>query len=206
MALVQKELKNAYIGEYNTPPSTYQKVEWIQSSWTQYIILWNSFKTSYKAVIDFQMDTIWWDYIPLWMRNTAWTRYWLDVWNWYFTAISWWWDWTNLSAEDRNRHTLIIDKDTATFDWTNYSIQYTNYTFNFWIWVFCYCKDWTTFANIPYMKMYKLDIYDENWIHIYDLVPCYRKSDTVIWLYDLVNNQFYTNSWTGTFTKWADVN
>ena len=38
-----------------------------------------------------------------------------------------------------------------------------------------------------------------------DLVPCYRKADNVIWLYDLVNNQFYTNSWTWTFTKWPNV-
>ena len=53
-------------------------------------------------------------------------------------------------------------------------------------------------------KMWYFQIYD-NWVLVRDLVPCYRKSDSVIGLYDLVNNQFYTNSWTGTFTKWADV-
>lgn len=37
-------------------------------------------------------------------------------------------------------------------------------------------------------------------------VPCYRKSDSVIGMYDLVNNQFYTNAWSWTFTKWGDVN
>ena len=38
-----------------------------------------------------------------------------------------------------------------------------------------------------------------------DLVPCYRKSDNEIGLYDLVNNQFYTNQGSGTFLKGADV-
>lgn len=38
-----------------------------------------------------------------------------------------------------------------------------------------------------------------------DLVPCYRYADWVIWMYDKVNDVFYTNSWTWTFTKWPDV-
>ena len=54
--------------------------------------------------------------------------------------------------------------------------------------------------DLSYCKIY------ENWTLIRDFVPCYRKSDNVIWLYDLVNNQFYTNSWSWTFTKWPDVN
>ena len=37
-------------------------------------------------------------------------------------------------------------------------------------------------------------------------IPCYRKSDNVIGLYDLVEGTFYTNSGTGTFTKGSDVN
>ncbi len=40
---------------------------------------------------------------------------------------------------------------------------------------------------------------------IKDFIPCYRKSDNVIGMYDLVNNVFYTNSGTGTFEKGNDV-
>ena len=36
-------------------------------------------------------------------------------------------------------------------------------------------------------------------------IPCYRKSDEVIGLYDLINNHFYTNAGTGTFTKGYDL-
>ncbi len=45
----------------------------------------------------------------------------------------------------------------------------------------------------------------ENNIITCDLVPCYRKSDHVIGMYDLAANTFYTNVGTGTFTKGANV-
>lgn len=39
-----------------------------------------------------------------------------------------------------------------------------------------------------------------------DLVPCYRKADNVIGMYDLVTDTFVTKTGTGTLTKGADVN
>lgn len=39
-----------------------------------------------------------------------------------------------------------------------------------------------------------------------DFVPCYRKSDGEIGMYDLVGKQFHTNAGTGTFSKGNDVN
>ena len=40
---------------------------------------------------------------------------------------------------------------------------------------------------------------------IRNFVPCYRKSDNVIGLYDTVTQTFFTNIGTGAFTKGADV-
>ena len=40
---------------------------------------------------------------------------------------------------------------------------------------------------------------------IRSFVPCYRKSDNAIGLYDTVEGAFYTNAGTGAFTKGADV-
>lgn len=40
----------------------------------------------------------------------------------------------------------------------------------------------------------------ENDVLLHDLVPCYRISDSVIGFYDLVTDNFLTNSGTGTFT------
>jgi hypothetical protein len=46
----------------------------------------------------------------------------------------------------------------------------------------------------------------ENGTRVQDFVPCYRKADGVIGMYDLVTDTFFTNAGTGTFTKGADVN
>lgn len=40
---------------------------------------------------------------------------------------------------------------------------------------------------------------------IQELVPCYRKSDNEIGMYDIVSNTFLTNSGVGSFNKGADV-
>lgn len=40
---------------------------------------------------------------------------------------------------------------------------------------------------------------------VFNPVPCYRKSDGVIGMYDTVGKKFYTNEGTGSFTRGADV-
>lgn len=44
-----------------------------------------------------------------------------------------------------------------------------------------------------------------NGYKVVDLVPCYRKSDSVIGLFDLVRQVFYTNAGSGAFAKGPDV-
>ena len=39
-----------------------------------------------------------------------------------------------------------------------------------------------------------------------ELIPCYRKADGVIGMYDLVSESFFANSGTGTFAKGGNVN
>ena len=54
--------------------------------------------------------------------------------------------------------------------------------------------------KIQYGKLllYNFTLYDGD-VLIRDFLPCYRKSDSVIGLYDVVNDRFYTNSGTGEF-------
>ena len=59
-----------------------------------------------------------------------------------------------------------------------------------------------TFGKARYYK-FKIK---SNSILARNFVPCYRKTDNVIGLYDLVGKQFYTNTGTGTFAKGSDVN
>lgn len=45
----------------------------------------------------------------------------------------------------------------------------------------------------------------DNGVPKFEMIPCYRKADGVIGMYDLVSKTFFTNAGTGSFTKGADV-
>ena len=62
----------------------------------------------------------------------------------------------------------------------------------------------TAVDRIIKMKLYSFVCKDDG-ILIADFVPCYRKSDGEIGMYDIANNAFYTNDGTGVFEKGADV-
>lgn len=59
-------------------------------------------------------------------------------------------------------------------------------------------------AQVSGQKIYYFKMWD-NITLVRDMIPCYRKSDNEIGMYDLVNNVFYTNAGTGTFTKGNNV-
>ena len=42
-------------------------------------------------------------------------------------------------------------------------------------------------------------------VDVFEMIPCYRKADGVIGMYDLVSKTLFTNAGTGSFTKGADV-
>ncbi len=54
-------------------------------------------------------------------------------------------------------------------------------------------------------KISAFKYYDKSGKLVCDLVPCYRKSDGVIGMYDRARALFLTNAGSGTFTKGADV-
>ena len=60
-------------------------------------------------------------------------------------------------------------------------------------------------SNFSIAKMYDCKIFDND-VLIRHFIPCYRKSDNVIGLYDTIEDKFYINQGTGTFGKGADVN
>lgn len=53
-------------------------------------------------------------------------------------------------------------------------------------------------------KMYFCQIWDNGTL-VRNFIPCYRKSDNVIGVFDAKNGIFYTNGGTGTFGKGANV-
>ena len=66
--------------------------------------------------------------------------------------------------------------------------------------VFAYGYRTSNLVNYGFIgKVYRLYAKDNNDNLLFDYIPCIRDNDSVAGLYDLVNNQFYTNSGTGTF-------
>ena len=222
-----KEVQNIYIGEYSWRlPIGYKEVEYIQSSWTQYIDTWYTPNKNVKIEMDFAYTST----SPtqqrlFWVRSASTSSFTFDIyingWWWYgWSATDWedgvWWFINTYITVDTNKH-KVIHSNTQTQILTNWTSIYNNTrtwyitTGNNALWPiplfagFNYIENPNWYSLFAYLKIYSCKIW--NWdTLVRELVPCYRKSDSVIWMYDLVNNQFYTNSWTWTFTKWPNVN
>ena len=73
--------------------------------------------------------------------------------------------------------------------------------------IFCSTYDrYDTFALYSSSRIWYLKVFDSSSNLIADFVPCYRRSDNEIGLYDLVANKFFHNSGTGTFSKGGNIN
>lgn len=83
----------------------------------------------------------------------------------------------------------------------NYVAQKTTTVYN--LAMFCRNKS-GTFGAFAYAKIYSCKIWDETTL-VRDFVPCYRKSDSVAGMYDVVNDIFYPNQGSGSFIVGGDV-
>ena len=188
-------------------PSAYQEVEYIASSWSwPYIntdfyptnltvsqlkvcplmvtgdVIYGQFENGdtvdyrlFNASSIFYLDLPWWSW-----------DYWNRIQGWSFPI------WTVKEIEIWNFYVKNIGDSSNIISWSTVWAFTSQYSIRL---------NWTSKS---YNRRYRVKIRD-TWTLVRDFVPCYRKSDSVIWMYDLVNKQFYTNAWTGTFTKWPDV-
>lgn len=214
MVLVQHELKNAYIWEYDF--AKYQEVEYIQSSGTQRIDTLFTPTNNTKVEISMWWWSDNWSYPAMfWCYDTWSTTAAVAKWiflnrnvgsNWYWYMFWWAYNGVTFSFANWQNHTYSVSQSWVIQDWT---LLYTPTTVTFTgvkpISIFSLNTQANGITDYSIFKLYYCKIY-ESWTLVRDFIPCYRKSDNVIWLYDLVNSVFYTNSGTGTFTKWPDVN
>lgn len=61
-------------------------------------------------------------------------------------------------------------------------------------------------ATLYQGKIFAFWAKDSNGNYLANYIPCYRKSDNEIGMYDTVSKAFFASANTGTFTKGADVN
>lgn len=116
----------------------------------------------------------------------------------------------SISISPENRKIYNIDFDTSTrparfgIDGIYYVQSNNQVDTNRNVYIFCFNRN--GFASAFSKSIFKsMTIADENGELLRNFVPCYRKSDGEIGMYDLVNGVFYTNSGSGTFIKGEDV-
>ena len=185
-------------------PSAYQEVEYIQSSWTQYIN--TLFTPSNTTKVEWKMG----GWSQSWSHQMFGSRYsWSSTWRWFaiitdayqFNGYGWVDHWMTDWAD----HSWEFSQTWIYVDWVlKTTPSTTTFTSPWPLYLFWLNSNWS-FTESAAMKYYYFKIYD-NWTLVRDFIPCYRIADSVIWMYDVVNGVFYTNQWSWTFTKWPDVN
>ena len=207
-----------YIGLWGSSrlPSGYQEVEYIQSSWTQRIDTGiTPDDATYGFEIKFNPTAASWDWsvINLWGTTGQRYMYWVQAYyanDWQVMAPFEYDGWTSWSWVSPATNTDFVMKynlnwnlklDLNGTEMTMHSAgsAYTMPNFN----IFCTTTP-SSYIRSGSFKLYYCKMYKGTTL-LRDFVPCYRTSDDEIWLYDLVNDVFYANSWSWTFTKWADV-
>ena len=201
-----------YGGTGSRLPSEYQEVEYIQTSWTQYINLWFQPTSNHQTEVKIELVNTNQDQTIFWtLSNSDWSHRWYSLTpysnKWYSwlnnTETSWW----TYTATVWLQYTIVFNNSSSYLNINGsnvYSVSWT--TWMSWS-KLCVAYRWT--GNVKYWvyKYFYFKVYDKSTSqYVKDLVPCYRKADTVIWMYDLVSDTFYTNSWSWTFTKWPDIN
>lgn len=196
-------------------PPEYQEVEYIQSSGTQYIDTGFFCNQDTGIIADIQQvsyDGNW----RVWIGSLQTTS---DG-NWVHLGqasrdkglrFSWGagagtYVYTSISSSDFNRHTYQIDKGELTIDNTTTYTLTNSYEFTTspsTIVLFA-DKKGSTITEYSSIKIFYCKLYDNN-VLIRNLIPCYRKSNNEIGMYDTVNGVFYTNQGTGTFLKGNNV-
>lgn len=195
-------------GEVNTArlPKEYQEVECIQSSGTQYIdtgfipdqdtrivmnvllpiqsttqFMFGSRASSTSRTYSFTCNST--KYRSHY--NTSWTE---------FAASA---SYTTPFVLDKNKNvTTLNGEHTVTETYAAFTCPYSLILFG--------VNDSGTIKASAIATLYSCQIYDNGTL-VRDFVPCYRKADGAIGLFDVVNKLFYTNGGSGTFIKGADV-
>lgn len=187
-------------------PSEYTRLDYIQSTGTQYIDTWITAnfannKIKQTAVVEFTTSSS--------TRELMWTN-----------GYGFWWksatnkieaalgsvtvsdsalaknviDWTT-DPTDSNRLTLNVNSNQYTSTASSFvDADYAYYIFALWI------RVWSG-ASASFLckaKVYSYTIAKDDEV-VCDLIPCQRNSDSVLWMYDLVRWVFLTNAGTGTF-------
>lgn len=197
-------------------PDAYQEVEYIESDvenwYGQVIDTWIYSSETISAEIKFKYNSnySWDDRWIFWAYWTSWSLLLTHL----YDNIRWhnYGNYGDFFNDNYQIHIIKTTPNSITIDWIEDSIssgwsseEEADHT----ICIFTthrrsYEGGWYILENCWTYKLFYFKLWDWDTL-VRDLVPCYRKADNVIWMYDLVWNTFYTNLGTGNFKKWRDI-
>jgi hypothetical protein len=105
-------------------------------------------------------------------------------------------------------HTLTMDSNVWYLDGVRKtSMTAANFTAGSKIQLFAshYNGQDTNLGNYGAYKLYSFRVWNEDGTLVGDFVPCYRKSDNIRGLYDIISKEFYTNAMSGVFNKGDEI-
>ena len=188
-------------------PSAYQQVEYIESTGTQYIDTEFIPNNKTRVIADFQLTQVTASFV-FGTRNANTTTSNRQALTFNINSAGKFifsHNYPNtMNNADTLRHTIDINKNVATLDSTVFTGEELAFTSPQSLYLFA-CNETNRPGYLPSkVKLYSCKIYNNRAL-VRDYIPCYRKSDGVIGLYDLVNDTFNTNIGTGTFKKGGDI-
>lgn len=199
------DIKGNSTQENSILPSGYTQVEYIESSETQYI------DTGFKPNQDTKLE-IDYKYIDDGITRHDWSAFGVNE---LFVLSS-----SNISpmlfkynstkytstVSTLERHKVKFDKNNVYVDGNLiYTFTYSTFQANYNALLFARRANSNgALQERSKMQLYDCKIYDNN-VLIRHFIPCKRNSDNEVGLYDLVNDVFYTNQGTGTFTAGSTV-
>lgn len=198
-------------------PDEYQEVEYIESTGTQYIItnytptitenmkieidyMFTNKQTGDSFLFGSKLDSLS-NTVTVQCENYANNNWYCASGIWQFRSVL-----SGYGNTLNTRYRLSMDSNLLTIDGKSASQTETR-TQRTTVPIYIFAGNWqgrTQFINLG-AKIYSLT-FTANGIKEADFIPCYRKSDGEIGMYDIVSKTFYTNSGTGTFLKGNDVN
>ena len=189
-------------------PEEYQEVEYIESSGTQYI------DTGYLMNQDGKIDITFTDLGSLGTSHTIFCNDRTSgsdivglVVNDFFVKFGSQTNAYNINNYQTNtKYNLTLDKSQLTLktnETTTYQTSVSTNDFSSTKSLLLFAARTSADVIIQYstMRLFRTKLYSSGSTLVRNLIPCYRKADNEIGLYDLVSNTFFTNAGTGTFTK-----
>jgi hypothetical protein len=186
-------------------PNQYQQVEYIESTGTQFFDTGVKANNNTRMVVDFKNTTT--SDSGLYMLFGARNYYNNSGFGISISSYGGYVYWGNydyanyefrLNTKIRTKYD--ISKNGAIIGDTFLELPDTTFTGNYPITIFSLNSNTGYDTRYAYGQLYSSQIYDND-VLVRDFVPCYRKSDNVVGLYDIVNDVFYENIGTGELLK-----